>query len=94
MENNFTIVTTASFMRNAKGFFRKHPELKKKFGEIVKKLQEDPFEPQLRLHPLKGKLQGLYSISITKSYRLTLTLEIRNSEIALIDVGSHDEVYR
>jgi mRNA-degrading endonuclease YafQ of YafQ-DinJ toxin-antitoxin module len=34
------------------------------------------------------------TISITSSYRLTLTLMITNQEIILLDVGSHDEVYR
>ncbi|MBT4287647.1 MAG: type II toxin-antitoxin system mRNA interferase toxin, RelE/StbE family [Deltaproteobacteria bacterium] len=90
----FTIVTTSAFLRQAKVFFRKHPELKKKFSVIVEELQKDPFLPRLQLHPLKGKLKGLYSVSITRSYRLTLTLEIREHEIILIDIGSHDEVYR
>jgi hypothetical protein len=34
------------------------------------------------------------AISITSSYRLTLTLLISDQEIILLDVGSHDEVYR
>jgi len=38
--------------------------------------------------------QGVQAISITSSYRLTLTLLIADHEIHLLDVGSHDEVYR
>ena len=90
----FTIVTTSTFTKQAKVFFRKHPDLKKKFATIVEELQANPFQPSLRLHPLKGKLKGFQSVSITRSYRLTLTLEINDFEIVLIDIGSHDEVYR
>jgi len=53
----------------------------------------DPFEPSLKLHALTGKLQGLQAVSLTYSYRITLTLQITAHEILLIDIGSHDEMY-
>jgi len=56
-------------------------------------LRADPFEPSLRLHPLTGKLQGMQAVSMTYSYRITLTLQITEHEILLLDIGSHDEVY-
>ncbi|MDO9385921.1 MAG: hypothetical protein Q7T65_04365 [Thiobacillus sp.] len=56
-------------------------------------LRADPFEPSLRLHPLTGKLQGMQAVSLTYSYRITLTLKITEHEILLLDIGSHDEVY-
>ncbi|MHB1084907.1 MAG: type II toxin-antitoxin system RelE/ParE family toxin [Thiobacillus sp.] len=56
-------------------------------------LRDDPFEPSLRLHPLTGKLQGLQAVSLTYSYRITLTLQMTEHEILLLDIGSHDEVY-
>lgn len=31
---------------------------------------------------------------LTYSYRITLTLLITEKEISLLDIGSHDEVYR
>ena len=33
-------------------------------------------------------------MSITHSYRITLTVMITGKEIILLDIGSHDEVYR
>lgn len=36
----------------------------------------------------------MQAISITSSYRLTLTILIANKEIILLDVGSRYEVYR
>ncbi|MGB9128497.1 MAG: hypothetical protein WCB97_02520 [Thiobacillus sp.] len=56
-------------------------------------LRADPFEPSLRLHPLTGKLQGMQAVSLTYNYRITLTLQITEHEILLLDIGSHDEVY-
>jgi len=45
------------------------------------------------LHPLKGKMQGLHAVSVTYSYRISLTLKVTEKEIILLDIGSHDEVY-
>jgi mRNA-degrading endonuclease YafQ of YafQ-DinJ toxin-antitoxin module len=90
---SWTLVTTASFDRRARKFLTRHPDLRPRFAETLEKLRVDPFEPSLRLHPLTGKLQGLQAVSLTYSYRITLTLQITEHEILLLDIGSHDEVY-
>ena len=89
----WTLSTTAFFDRHARKFLTKHPDLRSRFAETLAQLAADPFQPGLRLHPLGGKLQGLQAISLTYSYRITLTLQITEHEILLIDIGSHDEVY-
>jgi len=61
---------------------------------ILQDLERDPFQPHLRYHHLGSKLKGVQAISITSSYRLTLTILITDQEINLLDIGSHDEVYR
>jgi mRNA-degrading endonuclease YafQ of YafQ-DinJ toxin-antitoxin module len=55
-------------------------------------MEMNPFHPSLRLHPLHGKLKGLYSISVTVSYRITVEFVIDEKEILLIHIGAHDEV--
>jgi len=35
----------------------------------------------------------MQAVSLTYSYRITLTLQITEHEILLLDIGSHDEVY-
>ena len=90
---SWTLVTTASFDRRARKFLTRHPDLRPRLAETLEKLRADPFEPGLRLHPLTGKLQGLQAVSLTYSYRITLTLQITEHEILLLDIGSHDEVY-
>jgi mRNA-degrading endonuclease YafQ of YafQ-DinJ toxin-antitoxin module/PHD/YefM family antitoxin component YafN of YafNO toxin-antitoxin module len=89
----WAIVTTAAFDRRARKFLSRHPDLRTRLAATLAQLAADPFEPGLKLHALGGKLQGLQAVSITYSYRLTLTLQITAHEILLIDIGSHDEVY-
>lgn len=90
----FTIVATHHFLRRARKFLKRHPDLQERFAQIVDDLKQDPFAPHLAYHHLGGKLKGVQAISITDSYRITLTLVISDKEIILLDVGSHDAVYR
>jgi addiction module RelE/StbE family toxin len=60
----------------------------------LRDLEADPFQPHLRYHALGGKLKGFKAVSITHSYRIVLTVEVTDKEVILLDVGSHDEVYR
>ena len=90
----FTLVWSASFKRTAKKFLARHRDLADTFSLVLHKLEGNPYDPELRLHPLSGKLAGTHAVSLTYSYRIVLRLEITDSEIILHDVGSHDEVYR
>jgi mRNA-degrading endonuclease YafQ of YafQ-DinJ toxin-antitoxin module len=89
-----TLAWTPGFTHPAGKFLKQPPELPEKFAVIMGDLERDPFQPHLRYHHLGGKLKGVQAISITSSYLLTLTLLISDQEIILLDVGSHDEVYR
>jgi mRNA-degrading endonuclease YafQ of YafQ-DinJ toxin-antitoxin module len=90
----YTITTPHQFLHQARKFFKKHPDLKARFGRVLRDLQSDPFQTHLELHPLSGKLEGCYAVSLTHSFPVTLTLMIAAKEVILLDVGSHDEVYR
>lgn len=89
----YEIVVPQQFLSRAGKFFKKHPNLKPKFTKVVQDLMEDPFQPHLELHALSGRFEGLYAISLTYAYRVTLTIMIDEKEITLIDIGGH-EVYR
>jgi addiction module RelE/StbE family toxin len=90
----YDIVTSSYFLNRAKKFFRKHPELKERFAYLVEDMKKDPFQPHLELHSLGGKLKDIQAISLTHSYRITLTVMVTAKEIILLDIGSHSEVYR
>ena len=55
-------------------------------------LSVNPHHPSLRLHALAGKHQGLHSVSINLSYRITLEFLIRDREIIPVNVGDDDAV--
>ena len=90
----YVLLTTGHFDRRVVKFTRAHPELKKPLAKVLKNLEADPFMLSLRLHPLSGELEGLHAVSLTYVYRITLMLRITKKEIILLDIGSHDEVYR
>jgi addiction module RelE/StbE family toxin len=90
----YTIVAPRQFLRQSRKFFKRHPDLKPRFADVLRDIQKDPFQPHLELHPLGGKLEGCHAVSLTRSYRITLTFTMSEKEIILLDIGSHDEVYR
>ncbi|MDO9601371.1 MAG: hypothetical protein Q7J02_03580 [Rhodocyclaceae bacterium] len=90
----YTLVWTPHFTRAAKKFIKHHGGLGGKFAAILGELEVDPFQPRLKYHSLGGTLKGIQAISITDSYRITLTVVVSDKEVILLDIGSHDEVYR
>lgn len=87
------IIFTASYVKTAIKFLKKHPEVISQYEKTLKLLELNPNHPSLRLHKLKGKLSELHSVSINISYRLTITFIIENNSIIPINIGSHDEIY-
>lgn len=91
---SWRLVFTDQYIRRAARFLKRHPETEGMYAKALRLLEANPHHPSLRLHPLKGRLEGLHSVSINMSYRVTLEMIITDREIILINVGDHDEVYR
>jgi len=90
----FTLVWTKTFLRTARKFLRRHRDLAGLFEDILRQLETDPAAPRLRLHPLQGRHCGKHAVRLTYEHRIVLILRMTAREIVLLDVGSHDEVYR
>jgi len=76
---------------------RRDPRLFEKVKVAVSKLAEDPFDPTLHTHRLKGDLAGAWACTVDYDNRIIFDLA-RNSdsgekEVFLITMGTHDEVY-
>ena len=91
---SWTLVFTERYERRAARFLRRHPDLRQSYRKTLLLLEADPQHPSLRLHALRGRLQGLHSVSINLSYRITLEVLIDGQRLIPIDIGSHDVVYR
>jgi addiction module RelE/StbE family toxin len=91
------LVWSPTFIRAFKRLVRKNPELRTQIEQVLQQLAEDPFHPSLRSHKLKGDLSGIWSCSIDYSNRILFKF-VNNSgsgesEIFLLTLGSHDDVY-
>ena len=89
----YALVFTDDYTRRALRFLKRHPELKNQYAKTLALLEINPHHPSLRLHALAGRLQGVHSVSINLSYRITLELMIHEKQIIPLKVGDHDTVY-
>ena len=90
----YRFVWTAHFTRSAEKFRKRYSELRTKLAGVLRDLEKDPFQPHLKYHRLGGKLESIQAVSITDKYRISLTIVIAEKEITLLDIGTHDDVYR
>jgi toxin HigB-1 len=93
VQTAYQILITDDYKKRAKRFLRKHPDLAPVYIKAMTLLEANPFHPSLRLHPLKGNLAGLHSVSINLSYRITLEFLILDRQVTPVNVDDHDAVY-
>lgn len=89
----YKLIITESYLKRARRFFDKHPEVIKQYEKVMKLLCLNPQHPSLRLHKLSGRLDGVFSVSINIAYRVLINFIIKDNQIVPIDIGSHDELY-
>lgn len=92
-----SLVWGSSFARACKRITRGKPHMSWRVREVLLQLSEDPFDPKLRTHKLKGKLSGSWACWIDYEYRIVFDFVTNpatdEEEILLADAGTHDEVY-
>ena len=89
----YTIIFTERYTRIAARFLKYHPDMARAYEKTLALLQANPQHPFLRMHQLGGRLQGVHSVAINLSYRITLHLLVTEREIVPLNVGDHDAVY-
>ena len=90
---SYALVFTEVYGRRAARWLKRHPDLRRQYEKTLQLLEANPFHSSLRLHSLSGKMQGLHSVSINLSHRITLEFLIQDEQIILVNVGDHDAVY-
>lgn len=76
------------------------PQFRRQFRKLPKNLQNEVFEKielfrittnheALRVHKLKGSLDGRYSFSVNYRYRIVFLWEKKNTSAILLAVGDH-----
>lgn len=79
-----------------KTFWRQYHRLPKKmqqqFDGRVRLFLVDPIEPRLRVHPLKGKYLGYWSMNVSGDIRALYRLQGDGLVIFAL-IGTHSELY-
>lgn len=88
---------SSSYKRAFKKTTKSTPDLKEKIIEAMNLLEQDPFHPKLKTHKLQGILEDNWACAVSYDLRIIFTF-VKNSdanetEILLINLGSHEEVY-
>lgn len=91
------LILSSSFKRAFKAIIKRQSDLRTKIESKLRLLADDPYNPILRTHKLKGKLSGAWACSVEYDCRIVFSFEQNpetlEEEINLIDIGTHDEVY-
>ncbi len=66
--------------------------IQRKAVRVEKQFRINPLHPSLRLHQLKGSLDGLWSVSVTMNVRMIFQ-RMENGDIVFLSIGQHD-IYR
>lgn len=80
------------FIKRYRKITKKNQQLKQSIKKVINQFIKSPRHPTLHLHKLKGKMVDDWSISVEANMRIIFTY-IKDG-ILLVDIGSHDEVYR
>jgi len=90
---SWQLIFTVQYTRRAAKFIKAHPDVMTQYHKTLELLAINPHHPSLRLHALRGRLDGLQSTSINLKFRITLEMIVTDQEIILVNIGDHDQVY-
>jgi mRNA interferase YafQ len=92
-----TVIWEEGFRRAFKRLIKKQPSIQVKVIATLECLADDPFDPSLKTHKLKGELKGLWACTVEYDCRIIFSFQeiVGETESALmmIDIGTHDDVY-
>ncbi|HDP99155.1 MAG TPA: type II toxin-antitoxin system mRNA interferase toxin, RelE/StbE family [bacterium] len=92
-----TLIWSKTFVRAFKRTIKKHPTLEQDIEETLRLLVNDPFNPHLETHKLKGKLSGSWACSAGYDLRIIFDFvkseQRKEDDLFLIEIGKHEEVY-
>jgi mRNA-degrading endonuclease YafQ of YafQ-DinJ toxin-antitoxin module len=77
-----------------KQYSKLSPILQRKVDIAIEKFEVNPYDISLMNHNLTGKLIGYKSIRVNYNIRIVFTEEGGYTLVQMIQIGTHDEVYR
>lgn len=89
---NYSLVFTEQYVRRAKRFLHRHPDLREAYLAALVMLERDPHHPSLHLQALNDRLAGLHSIFVDPAHQTTLQMIIAEHDIIPVNVDDRDSV--
>ncbi len=86
------IIFGTAFVRALNKILSSNPELDKIVTDKIEVFRNNPYDPTLRTHKLKGKLSGYRSFTVTKNIRILFEFTVEGHAL-FSDIGTHDEMY-
>lgn len=84
------LIPSPQFVKSHLKLVRRNPKLLNQIFDTLHNFTENPQHRSLRLHKLNNS--QCWSLSVNRSIRITY--EYVEDYILLVDIGTHDEVYR
>ena len=76
-----------------KAFKKLNKKQKNQAQLAIEKFINDPFDPVLRNHALKGRMKGQRAFSAANDLRIIYREEKDHIVVIMLDVGKHAQVY-
>jgi mRNA-degrading endonuclease YafQ of YafQ-DinJ toxin-antitoxin module len=92
---NHVLLRSGAFVRAARKFVKKNPQLASGIEASLRHLQLDPHHPSLKTHKLKGELAESWACSAGYDLRIVFQFVRHQGQAAILlqTLGTHDEVY-
>lgn len=89
------LLRSNAFVRAARRALKKSPLSAEALGSALQMLEQDAFQPGLRSHKLKGRLEGTWACSAGFDLRILFRFvdHQKTEAILLLTVGNHEEIY-
>src|SRR4030043_2197691 len=68
-----TLIWSNTFLRAFKRLLKKQPDRREEIEKTLRLLLDNPFNPKLETHKLKGKLSGTWACSVGYDLRIIAT---------------------
>lgn len=85
------ILYSSGFSKDLKKISRRDKTISEKIRHKLELFKVNRNHPSLRLHKLHGSIHKFWSISIEGDLRIIFSYS--NSDITLLDLGKHEDVY-
>lgn len=89
------VFRTNRFVRQAKKYINRNLDAAESISQTVTILSNDPADPKIKTHKLKGNMAEYWSVSAGYDLRIIFKFIDNEGEEAIMlhGLGSHDEVY-